>query len=587
MARSWTARVLTDFAVVLVLLAFSPSSAERLGAAPSWADKLDPILSQRLHQPGRSRVVIRGTAAGAATVASSVRGLGGRIVRELRLVDGLAVDVPNTLLPAIAANPFVERVSVDRPVAGAMERTGATIGASFVRQQLGYDGAGIGVAIIDSGINAAHDDLQPGVTGAPRVTRFVDFVNGRETPYDDYGHGTHVAGIIAGSGYDSSGARTGIAPGAHLVVLKALDADGRGRISDVIAALDYAVSNKDALGIRVVNMSVASGVYESYLTDPLALAARRAVSAGLVVIAAAGNNGRSPLGKAQYAGVTSPGNAPWVLTVGASSHMGTEDRGDDTIAAFSSRGPGAIDYGAKPDIVAPGVGIESLTDPASRLYAASGPNLLAGTVPTASLPYVSLSGTSMSAPVAAGTVALMLQANASLTPNAVKAVLQYTAERRSGYDTLTQGAGFLNARGAVQLAVYLASGGSRPYPLEAGWSGRVIWGNRLLPGARVLDSASLRSLDVTWGEGIVGADLLPPPNVVWGLLCGGSNCGVPWAAAAVAASIATEGDTVVWGTLDIEADTVVWGTMDLETDTVVWGTSCADPSCAPIVWKRP
>jgi len=583
--RSRTAPVLASVAALLVLVAFGPSSTNRLSAAPSWPAKLDPILSQRLHQPGRSRVVIRGTAGGASAVASSVRGLGGRIVRELRIVDGFAVELPNALLPAIAANPFVERVSLDRPVAGAMERTGATIGASFVRQELGYDGAGIGVAIIDSGINAAHDDFHAGETGGPRVVRFVDFVGGGEAPYDDYGHGTHVAGIVAGNGYDSAGARTGVAPGAHLIVLKALDADGRGRISDVIAALDYAVANKDALGIRIVNLSVATGVYESYLTDPLTLAARRAVSAGLVVIAAAGNNGRGPLGKVQYAGVASPGNAPWVLTVGASSHMGTEDRADDTIAAFSSRGPGAIDYASKPDIVAPGVGIESLTDPASRLYAASGPNLLTGAVATSYFPYVSLSGTSMSAPVAAGTVALMLQANPALTPNAVKAVLQYTAERRQGYDTLTQGAGFLNARGAVELSAYLASGG-RLYPLQAGWSGRVIWGNRLMPGSRVLDSATASSLDVTWGASLFGAEFTLP-NVVWGLLCGGSNCGVPWVASAVATTIVTEGDTVVWGTLDIETDTVVWGTVDIEADTVVWGTNCADPACAPIVWKQP
>ena len=119
-----------------------------------------------------------------------------------------------------------------------------------------------------------------------------------------------------------------------------------------------------------MNLSVATGVYESYETDPLTLAAKRAVTAGIVVVAAAGNNGRGPSGSTQYAGITAPGNAPWVLTVGASSHMGTVDRSDDTIAAFSSRGPGAIDYGAKPDLVAPGVGLESLSNPDSWMYAA-------------------------------------------------------------------------------------------------------------------------------------------------------------------------------------------------------------------------
>ena len=131
-------------------------------------------------------------------------------------------------------------------------------------------------------------------------------------------------------------------------------------------------------------------------------------------------------------------------------------RKDDQVAAFSSRGPSFIDYAAKPDLVAPGVGIESLTDGSSLLFSTHPAARLWGTVDTATQPYLSLSGTSMSAPVVAGTVALMLQANPTLTPNLVKAILQYTAEHRAGYDDLTQGAGFLNARGAVQLAKSLA-----------------------------------------------------------------------------------------------------------------------------------
>src|SRR5213075_680005 len=115
--------------------------------------------------------------------------------------------------------------------------------------------------------------------------------------------------------------------------------------------LDYVVTNKTALNIRIVNLSVATGVYESYLSDPLTLAARQAVRAGIVVVAAAGNNGRGQMGSTQYGGITAPGNAPWVLTVGASSHMGTVDRSDDTIAPFSSRGPTAIDKLPKPDLV--------------------------------------------------------------------------------------------------------------------------------------------------------------------------------------------------------------------------------------------
>src|SRR5205807_7570897 len=165
---------------------------------------------------------------------------------------------------------------------------------------------------------------------------------------------------------------------------------------------------------------------------PLTLAAKRVADAGVVVVTAAGNIGHNAAGLEQYGGITAPGNAPWVLTVGASSSMGTAQRDDDTIAGYSSRGPSAVDFGAKPDLVAPGTGIVSLADPASTFYATKAAFLLAGQVSTPFLPYLSLSGTSMASPVVAGTVALMLQANPSLTPNAVKAILQYTSQSYAG-----------------------------------------------------------------------------------------------------------------------------------------------------------
>ena len=171
-------------------------------------------------------------------------------------------------------------------------------------------------------------------------------------------------------------------------------------------------------------------------------------------------------GQPQYGGIASPGNAPWVLTVGASSDLGTADRRDDVVAAFSSRGPAAIDENAKPDLVAPGVNIESTADPSSALFAANPASRLWGTAKTGSEPYLSLTGTSMAAPVVTGAIALMLEANAALTPNAVKAILEYTAEARAGYNHLTQGAGFLNARGAVELARAFAGAALVPGALE-------------------------------------------------------------------------------------------------------------------------
>jgi serine protease AprX len=585
------------------------------------------MVDQRAAQAvGSSRVIVMASkSASLPLIPILIRQWGGTVGRRLGIINGYAANLPNPALKGLAASPFVASIELDRATKATMERTGPTIGSTTVRQAFGYDGTGVGVAVIDSGVTSWHDDLTA-AGGGQRVERFVDFVNARTSPYDDYGHGSHVAGIIAGNGFDSNGARSGIAPNASLVVLKVLDSVGNGRISDVIAALDYAVAHRSELNIRVVNLSVASGVYESYNSDPLALAAKKTVQAGIVVVAAAGNFGRDSSGRFIYGAITAPGNAPWVLTVGASSHMGTIDRSDDTMASFSSHGPTMIDAAAKPDVVAPGVGIESLSDPSSTMYTTMAPYLLEGTVPTTYTPYLSQSGTSMAAPVVAGTVALILQANPQLTPNGVKAILQYTAELKSKYDPLTEGAGFVNAYGAVTLARYLAAP-SGAYPWATEWSRRVIWGNRMISGGRIRSDANAFHPNVVWGavstpegQAISWGDLCGladcsddasasawtitctdatcgngawssgwSRNVVWGGYCGGANCTNTWSTDLFAT---TAGDTVVWGTGG-GGDTVVWGTGMLDTvvwgtssdgDTVVWGTSCTD--CTPIVWGR-
>jgi serine protease AprX len=547
--------------------------------------KLDPLLQLRATLlTGQSRVVV--TAASGvsiSTVRLAIQLLGGTLGRTLDVINGTAATLPNAKLSLLAANGAVKHVALDRVIAGANERTGPTVGATAIRQQLGVDGTGVTVAVIDSGINAAHDDFADPATGLPRVARFVDFVNNIPTPYDDYGHGTHVAGIIAGNGADSGGLRAGIAPSASIVALKVLDGSGSGRISDVIAALDYVVSHQSELNIRVVNLSVATGVYESYDSDPLTQAAKQAVNAGVVVVASAGNAGRNQQGQTQHGGITAPGNAPWVLTVGASSHMGTIDRSDDTMAAFSSRGPTAIDGGVKPDLVAPGVGIESTTSPDSTLYNTKAAYLLPGTTQTSYVPYLSLSGTSQAAPVVAGTVALMLQANPSLTPNAVKAVLQYTAQVYPAYDPMTEGAGFLNAAGAVSLANFLASPATVPFPDSTNWSGQIIWAGNRVSGGLLTADANAWSRGVDWGAMYTTGNT----PIGWGVRCA-SDCdtGTPqWIAWQTnsASGTSSDGDTVVWGTSG-DGDTVVWGTSN-DGDTVVWGTSCSDSSCEPVVWQ--
>ena len=512
-------RVLVAVCVVLVLGAGRAYATDR-----SSDQKLDAALRQRARAarvPGAawttSRVIIR-TADGkpAKELIDAVNGVSGRFFAWL---GGQVARVPDASLEWLASQPEIAALSLDRAVRGTLQDAAATIGARWVAENLGVDGTGVGIVTIDSGVSAFHDDLDG------RVAHFADFVNGEIDAYDDYGHGTHVAGIIAGSGRDSDGLRRGIAPGAHLIVLKALDAAGNGYTSTVIAAIDYAITHRAAYNIRVINLSVAAGVYESYLKDPLTLAAKRAVDAGIVVVAAAGNNGRRASGEPEYGGIASPGNAPWVMTVGAANEMGTADRTDDVVAGFSSRGPAAIDKSAKPDLVAPGVGIESTTEATSALFAANPNARLWGTTPTRSEPYLRLTGTSMSAPVVTAAIALMLEANPSLTPNAIKAILQFTAEVRTGVDHLTQGAGFLNARGAVEMSRAFATA---TWPLEltsdpVRWNRHIIWGQRRISIAMLAANANAWRLGVTWGDSRT-PDGQP---VRWGFECTENCAGQP------------------------------------------------------------
>jgi serine protease AprX len=536
------------------------------------------------------------------------RGLERFMTRKLDIINGYVVDLPNGLLKLFAMHPAVARIHYDRPAAKFDARTSLTVGASAVNQSMALTGTGIGVAVIDSGITTWHDDLTSRTNtqypyGDQRVSAFVDFVNGALAPYDDNGHGTHVAGLIAGNGYDSNGQKSGVAPDANLVSLKVLAADGTGTISNVIAALEWVLANHATYNIRVVNLSVGAAVRESYWTDPLTLAAKRVVDAGVVVVSASGNFGKNDAGLPQYGGINAPGNAPWVLTVGASSTNGTIARTDDTMAGFSSRGPTYLDWAAKPDLVAPGVGLVSLADASSTFYTTNAQYLVSGSMMTAFQPYLSLSGTSMAAPIVSGTVALMLQANPALTPNAVKAILQYTAQVNDAYDPLTEGAGFLNTLGAVRLAGYYATAEpGQPYPFQEMWGKRIVWGNHMLTGGVILPSGNAWSLGTTWGvamhangDNIVWGTARTGDNIVWGTARTGDN--VVWGTARSGDNIvwgtmrdgdnivwgtAGDGDNVVWGTAR-NGDNIVWGTAR-DGDNIVWGTDCGTADCDKVVW---
>ena len=548
--------------------------------------KLDGQLNDRARSGlGRTRAIV--VLKPGCSIDGDVNRFGGRRGRRLGLISGQVVELPASVLKRLADNPCVASIHYDRPLGGEMNRAAVTLGARAIQQQLGFDGAGVGVAIIDSGITSWHNDLtyhgsNPNVqvVGGQRVTKFVDFVNGLTAPYDDNGHGSHVAGIIAGNGWDTMGSRAGIAPAADLVSLKVLDSQGGGYISNVIAALDWIVANHAAYNIRVVNLSVGAAVTESYLTDPLTLATKRVVDQGVVVVSAAGNLGKVN-GQMIWGAITAPGNAPWVLTVGADSHNGTITRTDDVMADYSSRGPTNVDYGAKPDVVAPGTGIVSLSVPGSTLYTLHPTYLLAGSLLNGNKPYMSLTGTSMASPMVTGTVALMMQANPALTPNLAKAIIEYTAQDYN-YPKLVQGAGFLNTEGAVKLARYLytATPGS-VYPSNAAWGRTILWGNRLVKNGVIKPAGSAYGLNIVWGTST--GDDANGGNIVWGTHCAATQCdNMVWGIDGIDAA------NIVWGTYSAPVDNVIWGldtADDANGQNIVWGTACADSNgCDNIVW---
>ena len=368
-------------------------------------------------------------------------------------------------------DPRVEAIAPVRSLGAHMDLTSPTVGAGTVNVS-GYTGAGIGVAVIDSGVNPSVDLRVAGSTTS-RIVYSQDFT-GSGTTADQFGHGTHVAGIIAGNGASSStGAKKsikGVAPAAHIVNLKVLDKNGKGDDAKVVAAIDRAIALKSTYNIRVINLSLGRAVFDTTYNDPLCWAVERAYYAGIAVVASAGNQGRNnSAGNQGYGMIASPGNDPYVITVGATRTVLTTSRADDTVTTYSSKGPTLFDQFLKPDILAPGNVVASLRATGGYLdttypltIVPTSYYLTAGT--SAAGVYSWLSGTSMATPVVSGTVALMLQKSASLSPDIVKARLMKTASKTLAAaplniynlttftisnDAFTIGAGYLDANAAI------------------------------------------------------------------------------------------------------------------------------------------
>lgn len=322
----------------------------------------------------------------------------------------------------------VKKVYLDRKVRACLHIAASTIQTPLI-WETDNQGEGATIAILDTGI-APHADLDS------RIIAFVDFINGRQKPYDDNGHGTHCAGCAASSGKSSNGLYKGIAPKAKLVGVKVLGKYGESNLSQVIQGIEWCIKNKEKYNIRIISLSLGSSSQLSHLDDPLCLIAEMAWKNGIVVVAAAGNEGPNPQT------ICSPGNHPMIITVGASDDRRTPQLHDDQIAPFSSRGPTRDGY-VKPDIVAPGTNIVSLRSKASFLDTWLVDNRINND-------YFRLSGTSMSTPIVSGIVACMLTKKPSLTPNEVKQYLLQSATTLYQPEN-AQGKGVVNAQRSLGL----------------------------------------------------------------------------------------------------------------------------------------
>lgn len=518
--------------------------------------KLSSDLQRRAGSNNLVTVIVQYRQMPTESHLKSMQDGGATIKSRLHTIRAVTMRVPASMLAVLASNPNVAYITPDRPVSLTSfneDYTGA-IEADVAAAQFAMDGTGIGVAVIDSGV-ADHADLH-NASGASRVVYSQSFVAGDTTTWDKFGHGTHVAGLVGGTGVSSGipngylAKYAGMAPNVNIINLRVLDQNGSGTDSQVIAAIQQAIALKNTYNIRVISMSLGRPVFESYTLDPVDQAVESAWQAGIVVVVAAGNRGRdNSLGTHGFATIGVPGNDPAVITVGATRTMGTQTRVDDAIASYSSKGPTLVDHLVKPDLVAPGNRVVSLRVAGSTLDRNYSQFQVGPAVGTAR--YFRLSGTSMATPLVSGAVALMLQKDPTLTPDQVKARLMKTAWKNfnqysasydgygngyaNQYDIFTYGAGYMDVDAALNntdLATGVALSPTAVYNSANGTvslvnTNSVVWGSQ---------SVVWGSTSVVWGNSVVwGANTILSNSVVWG------STSVVWGANSIA------GFSVVWG----------------------------------------
>ena len=415
-------------AVLAGLFVLGSGAAPNAGARPTVPTGVSPALARAAAtSPTRQVEVIIQLRRGvdAARGRALVRAVGGRPGIDLHIINGLSARLPAAAARRLAASPLVHAVSLNAAIRDTTltNPTPWTLATSF-DQSTGASklwsrstGAGIGVAVIDTGISGDLPDFQTEQgSSTSRVIASAVVDPGATSAGDAYGHGTAVAGLVAGNGWyrDSSDARfgqyAGTAPDANLISVKVADDSGQATTLDAIYGLQFAVDHKADYNIRVVNLSFRSTSAESYTTDPLDAAVEQAWFDGITVVAAAGNLGSAP-DAVSYA----PGNDPYVITVGATDTQGTASSGDDVQTSWSSRGV-TQDGVPKPDVLAPGAHIVTTLAPGSS-FASACPTCVVGGA------YFQLSGTSLAAPIVSGIAADLLAANPGWTPAMVKGAI--------------------------------------------------------------------------------------------------------------------------------------------------------------------
>jgi serine protease AprX len=510
-------------------------------------------------------------------------------VRVLRVLDNEAVvEADGAQLEALASSPGIEHLSGDVPVQSTMAVSNKSIAADQVRAGTsgllgllggisGVNGKGIGIAVIDSGVSS-HKAL------GTRVVARVSFVTGDTNTADDFGHGTHIAGIITGDAsaatYVTKSYAGGVAPGAHLVSVRVLRDDGTGLTSDVIAGINWAIANKSRYNIRVINLSLGHTVMEPAATDPLCEAVKRAFQAGIVVVASAGNRGKTDNGTPILGGVTSPGNSPYAITVGALNTWNTVSRDDDSVTTYSSRGPTRYDLAVKPDVVAPGNKVVSLETAGSYIARTYPATHVAGSGTNG---YMRLSGTSMATGVVSGGVALLLQGKPGLSPMQVKLLLQTGSTYLAEDGLIAGGAGSVNLWSSRRASINGLDDLLSSLPLIGGLfsppTGVAYWDGGTMT-QRMYQGSGLRLLGLL---DLVGA-LLNPSTLQWDTLhlVGANNpLGDTGAKYVIWGDVAywTDSNYVIWGDhiQTPEGNYVIWGdTQMTEGYYVIWGDAVTE-----------